>query len=323
MYCDTKKTFAELRVRGERAVIDEQTDKRPVFPRQNGHTPSEKLVLPAASPFPDADSNQANVYEQHTVAMPPSYQPQTPVQPLAATYDAQSGYNGYPTHTASKPLGAAPPIVPYQATIRTTWRNDPAYKVLLVAIILIIITGIAFTVYALNVFAQTASTQSNSATTVTQKPVAPQGTVDPKPTFPAPGSSTTGNQSTPGATVAPTTTPPPTMQPTQPPANTNLTAQITNSPQQVNNGTTVQVAMQASKPGVAVQLIVTYNASPGFYGSAIRYTDNGGNATLFWRIRVQMHGNRPVTARVIAVARDQNGHIAQSQMIIVQITNNN
>lgn len=319
-------------------MIDEQTDKRPVLHVPGEQTPSQKLVLPAPS---STESDAANGHEQHTVAMSSHAHAYAPLSPHAVATPAHSipaMHAPYFQHSPSAPdlpstLLTTTPGLPYHATVSTRWRNDPAYKVLLAAIAFIVITGIVFTLYALNVFAQTASTSGKQGTGTVQSQstpprVTPQGTSDLHPAFPTPGGSTSGqpggsSQPTPAATVAITPSLPPTTQPTQTPIPNNLTLQITSYPQQVSNGATVQVAMQASKPGVAVQLIVTYNAPPGFYGSNIQQTDNGGNASLSWHVRVLMHGNHPIIARVIAVARDSNGHIAQSQMLTVQITNGN
>lgn len=303
-------------------MIDEQTDKRPVINTQNVRIPSEKLILPAASPSPDNDIT--NGHTQHTIAMPSEMQPYYPPTPAQSMQPAPPNYAA---HSALPPLG---PNVPYRATVTTTWRTDPAYKVLLAAIALVIITGIAFTVYAFNIFAQSTSNAGKIGTATTQKPLkgtTPQGTPNLQPTVPAPGSTagtpTVGSQPTVSATLVPTPALSPTVPATQPPANGNLTLQITNYPQQVSNNTTVPITIQANKPGASVQLLVTYNAPPGFYGSTIQQSDANGNATLSWRVHAlsPTHGNHAVIARVIAVARDQNGHIAQSQMITVQVVN--
>lgn len=300
-------------------MIDEQTDKRPVVSTQNVRTPAEKLILPAPSPSPDDDAEHG--YAQHTIAMSAemqSYYPQSPAQPI------QPAPSHYAIHSAATPLGT-PSNLSYHATVTATWRNDPAYKVLLAAIALIIITGIVFTVYAFNIFAQISNPGKAGATTTQQplKGATPQGTINLQPVFSTAGTPTVSSQPTQGAAIVPTPTLSPTAQATQPPANGNLTLQITDYPQQVNNNTIVPMSIQVSQPGFTVQLIVTYNVPPGFYGSPIQQTDSGGNVTLSWRVHVSTRGNHSVRAHVIAVARDQNGHIAQSQMITVQVTNGN
>jgi predicted secreted protein len=97
--------------------------------------------------------------------------------------------------------------------------------------------------------------------------------------------------------------------------------QITNCPQIVNNGATIPVSVVTSEPGVRVQLFVTYDAPPVYYSSGSQTSDDGGNATLYWQVRVfpRLIGGT-VQARVIAVARDQNGQTGQSSMTLVQVT---
>src|SRR5581483_190057 len=115
-------------------------------------------------------------------------------------------------------------------------------------------------------------------------------------TFPTPvtgkGSSTSSQPTGSSATS---------LQPT-PDDQGTLTVQINNIPNAVNNRSQVQVDVQTSEPNVTVQLQVTYDASPFYYTSRGDTTDDNGNATLNWSVRVRglTNGNN-AQAMVVAV----------------------
>lgn len=283
---------------------------------QNQHGQQEKLVLPAyphttpLAQLPVINGN--NDHEQRTVAV---------------------FTDKLPSYHAVSPSAYVPPLTYDNPTppSKSALRSDPAYKVLFVAIALVIVAGIVLATFATTIFAQVPALFDQQNVTLTGDgpgSVTPQGTVDTLPSFPTPGGgqgSTDSSLPPVSATVVfgPTPTPSeltPTAQPTST-LNGSLMLQITNCPQIVNNGATVPVSVVTSEPGVRVQLFVTYDAPPGFYSSGPQMSDDGGNATLYWRVRVfsQLIGSM-VQAHVIAVARDQNGQTGQSSVTLVQIT---
>src|SRR6266446_4662918 len=201
------------------------------------------------------------------------------------------------------------------------WRKDPAYKVLIIALAMVVIAGVVFVSLA---SATVFGNQNFSASSLSQNPPpAPKatGTVDLRPTFPNPSGGNGTNQSsqpplhqTPSL---PSTSPTAQSSPTQ--GNVSLTVQITNIPPVVNNGTTVDVGVNTSEPGASVQLVIRYNVQPTRATAGPATTDGGGNATISWFVLVYGLRQRTVQATVYAVAIDQNGQQARSQDANVQV----
>jgi hypothetical protein len=202
------------------------------------------------------------------------------------------------------------------------WRKDPAYKVLIIALAMVVIAGVVFVSLASATFF---GNQNFSASSLSQNPPpAPKatGTVDLRPTFPNPSGGNGTNQSsqpplyqTPSL---PSTSPTAQSSPTQ--GNGTLTIQITNIPSVVNNGSTVDVGVNASEPGASVLLVIRYNnAQPSRASAGPATTDGGGNATISWFVLVYGFRQRNVQATVYAVATDQNGQQARSQGVTVQV----
>ena len=218
-----------------------------------------------------------------------------------------------------------PPRSPF-AKLVYFWRKDPAYKVLIIAVAMVVIAGLLLTTLATNTLLHGFGGLASGGSGVqspggTGQPVA---TVDNKPTFPTPGgghgSTVTSQppmQSTPNlqpsATSQPTTTPGP---------QGGLTVQITSIPNRVRNNTAVDVGVTTNGANLQVSLQIIYTALPyrSFAGPVI--TDNNGNAHIRWSVNVYAFSNRTVTATVYAVVRDQNGQTVRSQpayvLVIVQ-----
>src|SRR5215469_6215319 len=75
------------------------------------------------------------------------------------------------------------------------WRKDPAYKVLIIALAMVVIAGAVFVSLASAAFS---GNPNSSASSVSQNPPPPAkatGTVDLRPTFPNPGGGNGTNQS--------------------------------------------------------------------------------------------------------------------------------
>lgn len=199
------------------------------------------------------------------------------------------------------------------------WRSDPAYAVLALAIVLVVIVALVFTSVGVSaLLAINGGPQWSSAQTQHPSLPTPAGTIDTRPRFPTPA---TGGGSS--ISSQPVARPTPTLRasPTLPPDQGTLSVEIISIPDVVNNKSQVQVEVQASEPGVTVRLQVIYDASPFYYNSNKSTTNHNGNATLYWNVRVStlLNGNN-VQARVVVVAIDRNGQQAVSQEAMVLIT---
>lgn len=283
-------------------------DEQPEMYGQSSEVVSGKLVLPGYG----SESRQAHwdvdEHDMHTTHIP---------------QDQVQLYHALPPSSYTVVL-ASNSLRPVKKS------SDPAYKILLVAIAFVIIAGIVVTAMATNIFAQiTASSNSNGQSAVlptnVPKGATPTGGVDLQPVFPTPG----GGQGSTATSQPPSTgtqtlpTPVTTVQatPTQSGngGNGQLSVQILNPPQQVSNGSVVQISVTTGQPGISVRLFITYNALPFVSGSGPQTTDDAGNATLPWRVHVNVFGNTHIVAHIIAVGQDQTGQQVQSSPITVDI----
>lgn len=253
--------------------------------------PQEKLVLPAVPP---EQLQSPPVYSNPRMQVPP---------------EMLIRHNSPPPRS---PL----------AKLLYFWHKDPAYKVLLIAVAMVVIAGLLLTTFVTSALLHGLGGLASGGPVV-QNPAAtaqPVGTVDNKPAFPTPGGGS-------GSTV--TSQPPvqstPILQPTTPPTpptppTGSLTVQITHIPNHVRNNTSVDVGVSTNQANISVSLVIYYNSFPyrGMAGPVT--TDNNGNATIRWFVFVNAFSNRVVTASVYAVARDQNGQVVRSQPVTVQIS---
>ncbi|GAC1399976.1 MAG: hypothetical protein NVSMB49_11170 [Ktedonobacteraceae bacterium] len=245
----------------------------------------------------------------------------------AAAYsppDQRTQYgNALPEHFTHSRLMPTPALPPY-AVKKRSWRNDPAYIVLLAAICAVLIAGIAFAVVANSLFF---SSTTQNAKTALKAGTTPQGTVDTQPIFPTPdghsGGGTPVNQPLPTATSIPTATPTtvtivqPTPTQTQ---NTQLTVQINNPPKQVFSNAVVPISVTTSEANTSIKLVVFYSVSPYLASFGPQTTDANGNGTISWPVTVRAFEQfNSITARILIVARDQNKEEALSQTFLVQI----
>lgn len=201
------------------------------------------------------------------------------------------------------------------------WRKDAAHKVLLLAVAVIVISGILFMVLSSASLLQGPGFVTQNATTP-QNPSAevhPSGTVDLHPTFPTPSGgtgSTTSSQPPASSSFYPT---PDTTSILQPTGNGSLTVQITSIPSQVSNRSRVFVGVATSEGGVTVRLQVYYDAQPFSYNSGQHATDDNGNASIPWRVQVNTHASGQIIATVEAIAIDQDGQQGISQVMQVTV----
>jgi len=263
-------------------------------------------------------------------------------QPNTQEQGPRPGQLVLPVHPAEEQgvnIGQPPPAGPSQyAHFATTstftniansfqklgrfWRKDAAYKVLMIAVAAVVLSGILFMALGTTSLLQGLGFLSQNVI-VPQNPSAEAhitGTVDLHPTFPTPSG---GNGTSKSSQPPPSSSsyPPPSSDST-PTAPVQLTVQITNIPPQVPNRSRVFVNVITSGPQIDVKLQVFYNAPPYTYTSVTRTTDGSGNAVIPWRVQVTARGSGSVIATVQAVATDQNGQrvVSQPVQVIVTIT---
>src|SRR6266566_1157899 len=249
----------------------------------------------------------------------------------------------YPGEKQGVNIGQQPPAGPSQYTqFGTTptftdisnsfqklghfWHKDAAYKVLIIAVAGVVLSGILFMALSTTSLLQVLGFISHNVT-VPQNPSAEAraiGTVDLRPTFPTPSGGNGTNKSSqppPSSSYYPPTSSDSTPTP-QPTSSAQLTVQITSIPSQVPNRSAVLVSVTTSVPQIDVRLQVYYNAPPYTYTSIARTTDGSGNAVIPWHIQVTVRGTKNVIATVVAVAKDQNGQrvISQPVQVIVAIS---
>jgi len=201
------------------------------------------------------------------------------------------------------------------------WRKDPAYKVLMIAVTMIIIAGIIFVSLASAAFLGNSSflASTSSSPQAIPKGANPTGTVDLRPGFSTPGGGSGSNQSSqPPVHSTPALQPTSTAQSSPTPGAGTLTVQFTSIPPQVLNGSSVNVGVNTNEPGVTVLLVIHYSTQNRTTAGP-QITNNNGNATIPWFVLAYGFGKKPVQAFVYAIATDQNGHQAKSQTVTVQV----
>jgi hypothetical protein len=251
-------------------------------------------------------------------------EPQSGKLILPAPPEEQQMYNGSqkvrlrPEQLIRPRTGPAPKGT--LARLAYYWHKDPAYKVLMIAMVMVLLAGIVFLSLATttflgnpNFFASSSSPPPNPPTGVN-----PTGTVDLRPSFPTPGGGNGSNQSSqPPMQQTPALQPTGTTNPN--PSGGALAVQITTIPLQVVNNSRVDVVVNTSEPGASVLLVIRYNVQPYRATAGPQIADSNGNATVPWFVFVFSFGHRSVQATVVAIATDQNGQQAKSQPAIVQV----
>ena len=245
-----------------------------------GNQPPQRLILPS----PDA------------IYPPPDQQ----------TQRGQAQIANFPH--SSRPLPT--PAMPAYATKKRSWRNDPAFIVLIAAICFIVLASTAF--------AAITSTAFFSGTTENTVPlktaVTPSGTIDIHPIFPTPGGNVAG---TIGIQQYPTATATKPVHSTQ---NGLLTVQVNDPPTQVSNNTVEAINVTTSEPNTAVKLVANYSVPPYYASSDPQMTDANGNTTIFWHVAVHASPHHHTTiAHLVVTCGDQQNRTAVSQTFLVQI----
>jgi hypothetical protein len=207
--------------------------------------------------------------------------------------------------------------------LRHYWQKDPAYKVFMIAIGMVLVASLVFVSLVSSALVRNPKLFALN-NTVSQTPptgVAPASTVDLRPTFPPPGGGIgTGSSSQPPAQSTPELQSTPTVQLSPSPQTGGpLTVQITSIPNHVSNNSVVPVSVNTNLPNITVVLVALYRVAPYRDVVGPLTTDGNGDATFSWSVSVFIFGNS-TQATVYAVAKDQNGQRAQSQAVIVQIS---
>ena len=255
---------------------------------QNHYGSQGKLVL---SSHPDG-SVPPHPLNGETSFMPAGSD-QTSFMPAGAPPFAPGGSGYYPQGQPKKGL--------FQKL-----RTDPAYQVLAVAIVVVLIASGSLVAFASTGMMGTGPNHGSSNQ--------PQAKVQSSPVTHATQAPTQAPTPIAMPTQAPPTqAPAPVMQPTQAPNPMKLTVAFTNVPAQVNNGTTTQIVVQ-TEPGAMVQFDVTYPLGSG--GTPVQMTqmaDNNGMATFNWTATVQpmLNNMTNVTAHLTATAVNNNGQAVQ------------
>jgi hypothetical protein len=193
----------------------------------------------------------------------------------------------------------------------------------MIAMTMVLVAGIIFVSLASSAFLGNSNFFASSYTPqALPKGSNPTGTVNLRPTFPAPGGGKGINQQSSQPPMGPT----PALKPTStgqlsptPGGGGTLNVQFTSIPQQVRNGSYVSVGVNTSEPGVSVVLVIRYSVQGGRSTAGPQTTDSNGNASIPWFAYTFGNGQRNVQAYVYALATDQNGQKGKTQTITVQV----
>jgi hypothetical protein len=249
------------------------------------------------------------------------------VLPAPLTEEQQMYYGGQmaqlrPEQLIRRQVQPAPKGV--KARLAFYWHKDPAYKVLMISMAMVLVAGIIFVSLASAAFLDNSNLFASSYTPqASPKGANPTGTVDLRPTFSAPGGGNGTNQQSSQPPAQPT----PALQPTSPTGkpsptpggNGTLNVQFTSIPQQVMNGSYILVSVNTGEPGASVELVIRFSGQGGHSIAGPVTSDSNGNASIPWFVYTYNSGQRNAQAYVYALATDQNGQKARSQTVTIQI----
>jgi len=193
-------------------------------------------------------------------------------------------------------------------------KNDPAYRVLFVAISVVLLSSLVCIALLASAF-YNSTTQKIPGGETNPRQVDSVHAITPTPT---PISSAVLT-ATPTATSTSTPTPTTTPVATQSPVAEALTVHITNIPNSIQNNTTVPVNVTTSEPEVNVQLSITYYADGVPFATITQpqKTDSQGNVTILWNVQASA---LTTSAQITAIAQDQQDHQVTSSPVTVSIT---
>lgn len=255
---------------------------------QNHYGSQGKLVLSSRT-----DSSSPSHPLNGETSFMPAGDGQTSFMPAGAPPFAPGGSGYYPQGQPKKGL--------FQKL-----RTDPAYQVLAVAIVVVLIASGSLVAFAATGMMNTGSNHGSPNQQQAKVQSSPVTHATPAPTQ-APTPTMMPTQQ------VPTQAPAPVTQPTQAPTNPmgNLTVAFVGAPGQVNNGQTTTITVQTNQAGVAVQLAVTYTGAIGnsIVQPPIATTNNAGIANFQWTANATpFNVNNPnVTAHLTVTAMNNNG----------------
>jgi hypothetical protein len=209
-----------------------------------------------------------------------------------------------------RPTSTPPPGKP-MAKLKYFWSKDPAYKVLIIAVATVVVSGLIFSILGSISLLQ----NSNSASQDNSTPQNPPTATSPgNPTFPTPGGTSVSTASSqPPKKGVVTVTPDVQSTPvTSPGQGGSLGVQILYIPTVVENNSRTVVDVSTNQTFATVVLQVKYNAFPFNYTSQPVPTDGNGEANPVWRVHVRGNGSGTVAATVVAIVTDQNGQQSAS-----------
>jgi len=258
---------------------------------QEQNNQSDKLVLPA----PPAEEQQAYYGGQMA-----QFRPEQLIRPQAQP----------------APAGVKAKLVFY-------WHKDPAYKVLMIAMTMVLISGVVFVSLASAAFLGNSNLFSSTYTPqAIPNGTDPTGSVNPHPTFAPPGGGSGTNQQSSQpplqSTPALQATNPTNQQTPTPGGDGTLNVQFTSLPQQVSNGSYVSVGVNTGEPNATVELVIRYSGQGSRSTAGPVISDSNGDATVPWHVFT--FGRKNGQAYVYAVATDQSGRSSRSQTETVQIS---
>jgi len=263
----------------------------------------------------------------------PDKQPDKLILPVVLTEQNHAPLPEYLVHAEQRPFQAGglihknPLPAARQALHKKLlhlWQKDPAYKVLFIAIGVVLTS----TIVSIALLAGFINQLAPSPTPVVSLPARLQVT----PTLAPPPTPQPTATSTPVPTPMPTPTPiiivtpapiatAPTIIAPTPNPDGKLTVQINDLPAQINNNVMLPVKVTTNQPGATVSLFVTYSAVPLLYTSDPQTTDATGTTTFSWNVHERTFSpfTRMVAANITAVVHYQGRPQATSQTVTIHI----
>jgi hypothetical protein len=281
----------------------------------------------------------SEVAEEETAMLEdPQRQPEKLVLPAVPTEPYHAPLPEYLAHAEQRPFqpgglirknlpSASRSSRPPHKRLLHLWKKDPAYKVLFIAIGVVLASSIVSVALLAGFIHQLVP----SPASVASLPLHPQATPTLAHSAPSPSPQPTATP-TPEPTPMPTPTPavvvtpapvvtaPAIIAPTPNPDG-KLTVQIDALPEQINNNVRVPVKVITNQPGAIVSLFVTYNAIPILYNSDPQTTDANGTTIFSWNVHERTFSpfTKMVTANITATVHYQGRPRATSQTVTVYI----
>lgn len=243
---------------------------------------------------------------EQTLPQPPIFLPAPPQEQQAYIQPQQPSPSG--GWAQPQAMGNRPLLPANSATgTNRSWKSDPAYRILFIAIGVVLLSSLTCVAVLAAMFNQPSSQNTQRGGPNTQQ-IGNIGGV-------RLGSPTPMATSTPTPTPIPTPTPTPFPTPTPTPITSNLTLSVINP---VPDGTTVPVNITGSKPGARITLVITYTNATAFGNTNLsQNADDAGNATISWNVEAIPNSTRkPVTAQLQVTAQDGQGYMATTQTVV-------